>query len=112
MKVLIVLFSLLHYVYGENCMVDPVDGHVSAADLSAELGVSSIIGTTSTDYSQSGFYECNALQSIEIPASVTTIKSKAFYYTQNLKNITFLGNITTIDNNGYSNIRLLNLFMF
>lgn len=98
MRVVVILLCLIHYVYGENCMVTPdANGHVSAADLITVLDGETIIGTTSTDYSQSGFYECNALQSIEIPASVTTIKSGAFYRTHYLKNITFLGDITTIE---------------
>jgi hypothetical protein len=82
-------------------MVTPdANGHVSAQDL-IDADVTTIIGTTSTDYAQSGFYECNALKSIEIPASVTTIKSKAFYETYYLKNITFLGDITTIEGGSF-----------
>ena len=98
MRVVVVLFCLIHYVHS-YCMVDPVDGHVSAADLSAELGVSTVIGTASSNYNQyisSGFYKCTTLKSIVIPASVTTIENRAFYETTNLKNITFLGNIATI----------------
>ena len=103
MRVLIVFFCLIHYVYGEHCLVTPdANGHVSAADLITALDGATIIGTTSTDYAQSGFYECNTLKSIEIPASVTTIKSKAFYKTYYLKNITFLGDITTIEGTSWS----------
>ena len=87
MRVLVVLLCIIHYVYGEHCMVtpDPVTGHVSAADLEAALAQTStptIIGTASySDYSTSGFYSCTALKSIEIPASVTEIGYQAFYKT-------------------------------
>ena len=99
---------MVQYVYGQNCMVTPdSNGHVSAADLSAALDGSSVIGTASryeAVYSTSGFYYCTLLKSIEIPASVTTIKKRAFYRTHYLKNITFLGNIATIEGRTVGNM--------
>ena len=96
---LVVLLSIVHYVYGQNCLVapDPVTGHVSAADLSAALNATStptVIGTALTQYSiysKAGFYECTALKSIEIPASVTVIGKFAFGYS-GLESVSYLGN--------------------
>jgi aspartokinase-like uncharacterized kinase len=85
-------------------MVDPVDGHVSAADLSAELGGVTIIGTSANSgYSYSGFYGCTELQSIEIPDTVEKIGQYAFYGTTALTSITLPDSVTTIGNAAFFN---------
>ena len=96
MRVVVVLLYLVQYAHS-YCMV-PNKEHVSAQNLT-EAGVTTIIGTTSTDavdYENSGFYQCSTLKSIEIPASVTEIGYRAFQFTPNLHTVTVLGDITTI----------------
>ena len=86
----VVLLCMVQYVYG-GCLVPPdSNGHVSAADLSDELNGAMTIETNA-------FKDCPALKSVEIPTTVTTINIAAFYNTLYLQNITFLGNITTIE---------------
>ena len=104
----VVLFCLIQYVYG-GCLVAPdANGHVSAERLSAALS-STTLGTTyllngffTRAAENSAFHGCDTLKSVEIPTSVTTINIAAFYDTLNLQNITFLGNITTIEAGTYS----------
>jgi len=95
---LLVCLCLLNNAHS-YCMVQPVDGHVSAAALSAELGSSTIIGTTSTtaaDYENSGFFKCDTLQSIEIPASVNEIGYGAFYMATALASVTIPDSVQSI----------------
>ena len=54
--------------------------------------------TTATKIKQFAFYKANCLESVEIPASVTSIEMYAFYYCANLQNVTFAKNakVTTL----------------
>jgi hypothetical protein len=54
--------------------------------------------TTATKIKQFALYNANCLESVEIPASVTSIEMYAFYYCANLQNVTFAKNakVTTL----------------
>ena len=106
MRVLFALLSLLHYVYGQHCMVTPdANGHVNATALSAALNGSTVLGypDESTTYpalpnvTNAGFYSCQALKTIEIPETVETIGSYAFYNTK-LTSVTIPSSVKTIRN--------------
>ena len=106
MRVLFALLSLLHIVYGEHCMVTPdANGHVNATALSAALNGSTVLGypDESTTYpaidevQSAGFYSCQALKTIEIPSSVETIGSYAFYNSK-LTSVAIPSSVKTIRN--------------
>jgi len=89
MKLVVLFLCMVQYVYGD-CMVTPINGHVSAAQLEAHL--ISIGKTTIGDSLTSGsgpFYFCKTLESIEIPAMVTSIGYKAFSYATKLTSVDF-----------------------
>lgn len=84
-------------------MVEPdANGHVSAERLSAELGGSNVLGyptaeASSNPVQNAGFYECQALKTIEIPDSVETIGSYAFY-NSGLTSLTIPSSVKAIRN--------------
>ena len=69
-------------IYGlRHCMVTPdSNGHVNATALSANL-INNSLGLGFRLRWVTGFYKCNTLKSIEIPATVTSIGASAFYGT-------------------------------
>ena len=86
-------------------MVTPdANGHVNATALSAELGESTVLGYAgvegSTAAQNAGFYSCQALKTIEIPSSVETIGSFAFY-NSGLTHLTIPSSVKTIRNDAY-----------
>ena len=49
------------------------------------------------------FFHCDSLESVEIPASVTSISEDAFYCCQSLTSITIPNTVTSIGNYAFSN---------
>ena len=101
---LVVFLILLQHAHS-YCMVTPdANGHVNATALSAELGESTVLGYAgvegSTAAQNAGFYSCQALKTIEIPSSVETIGSFAFY-NSGLTHLTIPSSVKTIRNDAY-----------
>ncbi len=61
-----------------------------------------IRGTNAYTEAKGGFFNCTSLESIEIPASVTSIEGKAFHGCSALKNVTIRGETTMIYDSAFS----------
>ena len=82
-----------------HCMVTPdSNGHVNATALSANL-INNALGLGFRYVT--GFYKCNTLKSIEIPATVTSIGASAFYGTD-LTSVTIPSSVTSIGASAFS----------
>ena len=88
-----------------HCMVTPdSNGHVNATALSANL-INNSLGLGSRFRWVTGFYKCNTLKSIEIPATVTSIGASAFYDTA-LTSVTIPSSVTSIGASAFSSTAL------
>lgn len=62
-----------------------------------------------TDIGEGAFESCTALENVEIPSTVTNIKTLTFYNCTNLRSVKLPANINSIERNAFSKCGLENL---